>query len=40
MIGGEAAVGVRTSGDAITMINDNPDLAGSVREEGNGHSKS
>ena len=27
MIGGEAAVGFYYSGDAITMIDDNPDLA-------------
>ena len=34
MIGGEAAIGVYYSGDAITMINDNPDLAWVFPEEG------
>ena len=34
MIGGEAAVGVYYSGDAITMIDDNPDLAWVFPEEG------
>lgn len=34
MEGGEAAVGVYYSGDAITMINDNPDLAWVFPEEG------
>ncbi len=34
MIGGEAAVGVYYSGDAITMINDNPDLEWVFPEEG------
>ena len=34
MIGGEAAVGVYYSGDAITMIDDNPDLAWAFPEEG------
>ena len=34
MIGGEAAVGVYYSGDAITMIDDNPDLACVFPEEG------
>ncbi len=34
MIGGEAAVGVYYSGDAITMIADNPDLAWVFPEEG------
>ncbi len=33
MIGGEAAVGVYYSGDAITMIDDNPDLAWVFPEE-------
>ena len=36
MIGSEAAVGVYYSGDAITMIDDNPDLAWVFPEEGNG----
>ena len=34
MIGSEAAVGVYYSGDAITMIDDNPDLAWVFPEEG------
>ena len=34
MIGGEAAIGVYYSGDAITMIDDNPDLAWVFPEEG------
>ncbi len=34
MIGGEAAIGVYYSGDAITMIDDNPDLAFVFPEEG------
>lgn len=34
MIGGEAAVGVYYSGDAITMIDDNPELAWVFPEEG------
>ena len=34
MIGGEAAIGVYYSGDAITMIGDNPDLAWVFPEEG------
>lgn len=34
MIGGEAAVGVYYSGDAITMIHDNPDLVWVFPEEG------
>ena len=34
MIGGEAAGGVYYSGDAITMIDDNPDLAWVFPEEG------
>ncbi|MGN0707565.1 MAG: PotD/PotF family extracellular solute-binding protein [Faecalibacterium sp.] len=34
MIGGEAALGVYYSGDAITMIDDNPDLAWVFPEEG------
>ena len=34
MIGGEAAVGVYYSGDAITMIDDNPDLAWVFPQEG------
>ena len=34
MIGGEAAVGVYYSGDAITMIDDNPDLVWVFPEEG------
>ena len=34
MIGGEAAVGVYYSGDAITMIDDNPDLAWVFPAEG------
>ena len=34
MIGGEAASGVYYSGDAITMIDDNPDLAWVFPEEG------
>lgn len=34
MIGGEAAVGVYYSGDAITMIADNPDLAWVFPQEG------
>lgn len=34
MIGGEAAVGVYYSGDAITMIGDNPDLEWVFPEEG------
>lgn len=34
MIGGEAAIGVYYSGDAITMIADNPDLAWVFPEEG------
>lgn len=34
MEGGEAAVGVYYSGDAITMINDNPELAWVFPEEG------
>ena len=34
MIGGEAAVSVYYSGDAITMIDDNPDLAWVFPEEG------
>lgn len=34
MIGGEAAVGVYYSGDAITMIDDNPNLAWVFPEEG------
>ena len=34
MIGGEAAIGVYYSGDAITMIDDNPDLALVFPEEG------
>ena len=34
MIGGEAAIGVYYSGDAITMIDDNPDLAWAFPEEG------
>ena len=36
MIGGEAAVGVYYSGDAITMIDDNPDLAWVFPVEGSG----
>ena len=34
MIGGEAAIGVYYSGDAITMIDDNPDLAWVFPQEG------
>ncbi len=34
MIGGEAAIGVYYSGDAITMIDDNPDLVWVFPEEG------
>lgn len=34
MIGGEAAIGVYYSGDAITMIDDNPDLAWVFPKEG------
>ena len=34
MIGGEAAIGVYYSGEAITMIDDNPDLAWVLPEEG------